>query len=57
MQVVVQFEWHEVGEVTLDTQGQLKFPQLPPEPGVYRFRLVGALIEARLHIGAGHASY
>jgi hypothetical protein len=42
MQVVVQFEWEEVGEVTLDTQGHLKFPLLPRNPGIYRFRLVGA---------------
>jgi hypothetical protein len=41
MRVEVQFEWEEVGEVTLDALGRLVFPPLPTEPGIYRFRLVG----------------
>jgi hypothetical protein len=42
MRVEVQFEWEEVGEVTLDALGRLEFPPLPRDPGIYRFRLVGA---------------
>jgi hypothetical protein len=41
MRVEVRFEWHEIGEVTLDALGRLAFPPLPTEPGIYRLRLVG----------------
>jgi hypothetical protein len=41
VRVEVEFEWNEVGEVTLDALGRLAFPPLPTEPGIYRFRLAG----------------
>ncbi|MCP3881822.1 MAG: hypothetical protein GY701_26045 [Sulfitobacter sp.] len=38
-QATVCFEWLEAGHVTLDPSNKPAFPQLPAQPGIYRFRL------------------
>jgi hypothetical protein len=38
----VEFDWDQVGAITIDHEGKVAFPSLPTEPGVYRFRLTEA---------------
>ena len=42
MNVAVECEWRQVGELALDVEGQLVFPTLPAGPGIYHFRLTGS---------------
>jgi hypothetical protein len=35
----VQFRWCRIGDVHLDAQGKLAFPQATVDPGVYRFEV------------------
>lgn len=42
-EVSVRFVWRDVGAVAVDVAGRPVFPPLPAEPGLYRFRLVGAI--------------
>lgn len=39
--IQVEFTWRVVGSVTLDSKQKPAFPVVPPEPGVYRFRMTG----------------
>lgn len=49
MKFCVQFEWHAVGEISVQEE-RLRFPDVPQAPGVYRFKLMG-LAEERYYIG------
>jgi hypothetical protein len=42
MRVVVEFDWEDVGKVSLSTSGKLAFPPTPAEPGVYRFEVTNS---------------
>ncbi|MGH2533815.1 MAG: GIY-YIG nuclease family protein [Thermomicrobiales bacterium] len=39
MRVTIEFEWEELGKVSLSQLGKLVIPQVPVGPGVYRFRI------------------
>lgn len=39
--VQIEFHWQFIGHVQLDMHNQLKFPFLPRQPGIYRFRFSG----------------
>lgn len=41
MQLSVDFEWTDAGQVILDSKHKLRFPPLPKAPGAYRLRLSG----------------
>lgn len=41
VELSVRFSWRKIGEVALDGQGKLKFPQAPARPGLYRFDVTG----------------
>lgn len=44
-QMSLRFQWHPVGLVSLDND-RLRFPEVPDQPGVYRFTIGG-----RVYIG------
>jgi len=50
MNVGVQFQWNEVGEVQLDSAGNPQFPKLPAKPGIYKL-LFSAEEGATVYIG------
>lgn len=52
MQVTINVDWRDVGQVTLDESGRLAFPTLPAVPGAYRFRLIGST-QTSTYIGEG----
>lgn len=37
----VEFEWDELGKMTVSRSGRLQLPRPPAGPGLYRFRVVG----------------
>src|SRR5207248_2809468 len=51
MNIGIQFEWREVGEVRLDLAGKLEFPKLSVTPGVYGFRFAGQEGTITLYVG------
>jgi hypothetical protein len=52
MRVVIEFEWRDLGGVQLESNGSLRFPTLPAEPGIYRFAISEA---ARTAVYIGEA--
>lgn len=52
MKVCVEFDWRDVGEIRLGTDGKLMFPDLPATAGIYRFRLATGG-KSSVYIGEG----
>lgn len=50
MKVSVEFEWTNPTKIELDPDGKLKFPNLPLDPGLYRFWL-GGVERSAVYIG------
>jgi hypothetical protein len=50
MQVLIEFQWEEVGAVGLSAKGRLDMPSVPASPGIYRFRITTAS-GTEVHIG------
>jgi hypothetical protein len=46
----LEIQWRRPGDITLE-RGSLRFPDTPPEPGVYRIRCEGADGAKRVYIG------
>ncbi len=42
MRLVIEFDWHDKGVVSLSPEGRLAIPQVPVAPGIYRFRVADA---------------
>lgn len=62
MKVTVETSFRDVGEIRL-AEGQLVFPGVPTDPGIYRFRFETAARDFSSHIGEAtnltrrHAGY
>lgn len=50
VQISIEFDWQSLGSAQNDTNGKLKFPIAPRQPGLYRLRLCGKG-ESRHYIG------
>jgi hypothetical protein len=51
LRTVVSFEWQSAGEAR-ERAGKLEMPQLPPRPGIFRFRIEHAEGDVSFYVGA-----
>jgi hypothetical protein len=49
--MTVEFEWQDVGRVSLDEEDRLVFPVLPQVPGLYQFRIESSDDRPSVYVG------